>query len=96
MISTCVLNLAPDKTPVFAEIARVLRPMGRIAISDVVAENDNTPRDGQAWAECGAGALGTDTYLAMLTDAGFTDVTIDATHETGPGLFAATIRAIHP
>jgi len=97
VISNCVLNLAPDKTPVFAEIARVLRPQGRIAISDVVAENGHEPAvDGEAWAECGAGALERDTYLAMLTNAGFSDVTIEYTHETGSGLHAATIRAIRP
>jgi len=67
VISNCVLNLAPDKQPVFDEIARVLRPEGRVAVSDVVAENGRTPTgDGQEWAECGAGALELDVYLRML------------------------------
>jgi SAM-dependent methyltransferase len=97
VISNCVLNLAPDKTPVFAEMARVLRPGGRIAISDVVADDDtHASDDGEAWAECGAGALGRTTYLRMLADAGFVDVGIEYTHDTGPGLHAATVRARRP
>ena len=94
VISNCVLNLAPDKTPVFSEMARVLRPGGRIAISDVVADDGIEPSDdGEAWAECGAGALQRTTYLQMLTDAGFVHATIEYTHETGPGLHAAAVRA---
>ena len=94
VISNCVINLAPDKAPVFAEIARVLRPGGRVAISDVVADNGVTcPEDGTAWADCGAGALQLDDYLAMLSKVGLTDVAIEYTHETGPGLHGAVIRA---
>jgi SAM-dependent methyltransferase len=97
VISNCVLNLAPDKTPVFAEMARVLRPGGRIAISDVVADDGvDASDDGEAWAECGAGALGRTTYLRMLADAGFVDASIEYTHDTGPGLHAATVRARRP
>ncbi len=92
VISNCVINLAPDKAPVFAEIARVLRPGGRFALSDVVADNGAVPEDGADWAGCGAGALQFDNYLRMLSEAGLDDASIELTHETSPGLHGAIIR----
>ena len=96
VISNCVINLAPDKTPVFAEMARVLRRGGRVAVSDVVTDEDAPPADptdGQAWAECGAGGLSVDAYGEMLRAAGFVDVRIERTHVVGDGLHAATVWA---
>ena len=88
VISNCVINLAPDKRPVFAEMARVLRPGGRIAISDVVVDRalmqgDDGPN---ARAECGSGGLAVDEYQALLGAAGFVEIDIAITHTVRTGL----------
>ncbi len=97
VLSNCVINLAPDKAPVFAEIARVLKPGGRMAISDVVAEAGyQASEDGNAWANCGVGALERSEYLAMLGEAGLVNCSIEFTHQTSPGLHGASVRAQRP
>ena len=68
-----------------------------MAVTDIVADNGYTsPAGDGAWAECGIGALQHDQLLAMITAAGLIDATIEYTHDTGPGLHGATIRARRP
>ena len=96
VISNCVINLSGDKPAVFAEMARVLRPGGRIGVSDVVAEDRLTPADRAErgdHAGCIAGALSTSEYREGLSAAGFTDVTVTFTHEVADGLHGAIVRA---
>jgi arsenite methyltransferase len=96
VISNCVVNLATDKDAVFREIARVLRPTGRIGISDVVARDDLTPEQRAArgsYVGCIAGALSFDEYERGLRNVGFEDIAVRPTHEVADGMFAAIIRA---
>lgn len=95
-ISNCVLNLAADKTVVLAEVARVLRPGGRLAFSDVIADEDMdqaTRKDVAAWTGCIAGALTHTEMTDALAAAGFTDVEIRPTHRVHAHAGAAIIRA---
>jgi ubiquinone/menaquinone biosynthesis C-methylase UbiE len=81
VISNCVINLAPDKSRVFAEIFRVLRPGGRFVVSDVVAKGEIPEadrRDMELWAGCIAGALERGKYLEIVRTAGFVDLDIKA------------------
>ena len=99
IISTCVINLAPDKTRVFAEMYRVLRPGGRVGVSDVVTDDGLHDDDRAArgpFTGCIAGALPVSTYRTGLQDAGFTDVDITITDTVADGVHTAIIRAARP
>ncbi len=99
IISNCVVNLSTDKPAVFAEAHRLLRPGGRLGISDVVAEDhlDTAARaERGSHVGCIAGALSGTEYRDGLAAAGFTDVTVTPTHQVADGMHAAIIRARRP
>ncbi|MGH2660656.1 MAG: arsenite methyltransferase [Actinomycetota bacterium] len=99
IISNCVINLSADKPRVFAGMARVLRPGGRIGVSDVVASDELTPVDRAergSHVGCIAGALSFAEYEAELVRAGFVDVAVTSTHQLADGLFGAIVRATKP
>jgi SAM-dependent methyltransferase len=99
VISNCVINLSTDKPTVFAEIARVLKPGGRLGVSDIVAEDRLSPADRAergSYAGCVAGALSRGEYMAGLEAAGFTDVSVRFTHEFADGMHAAIVQATKP
>jgi SAM-dependent methyltransferase len=97
VISNCVINLSTDKPAVLTEIARVVRPGGRIGISDVVAEDRLTAAERAergSFVGCIAGALSRSEYIAGLEAAGFEDVTVDFTHEVADGMHGAIVKAV--
>ena len=99
VISNCVINLSGDKPKVIAEAARVLRPGGRFAVSDVIADpdmDDATIADMAAWTGCIAGALTEPEFRAALTAAGFEDIEIRPTHRVHEHASAAIVRARTP
>jgi arsenite methyltransferase len=96
VISNCVINLSVDKPAVFAETFRVLKPGGRLGVSDIVAEDHLTPAERAergSYVGCIGGALSQTEYEAGLTAAGFTDVSVTFTHQVADGLHSAIIKA---
>jgi ubiquinone/menaquinone biosynthesis C-methylase UbiE len=99
VISNCVINLSADKPTVFAEMLRVLRPGGRLGVSDVVASNELTVEqraERGSHVGCIAGALSFAEFEDGLRGAGFEQVSIEPTHQITDGMFGAIVKAVRP
>ena len=97
VISNCVINLSVDKPAVLTDIARVLKPDGRVGISDVVAEDHLTPEqraERGSYVGCIAGALSKGEYEAGLEAAGFEQVSVEFTHQVADGMHGAIVKAV--
>jgi arsenite methyltransferase len=99
VISNCVINLAADKQAVFREIHRVLKPGGRVGVTDIVADDGLTPEQRAkqgSYAGCIAGALSFAEFKKGLSEVGLTDVSISPTHSVVPGMYSAIVKATKP
>jgi ubiquinone/menaquinone biosynthesis C-methylase UbiE len=99
VISNCVINLSTDKSTVFAEIYRVLRPCGRVAVADVVADVDveeALQADLRSWADCLGGAITRLAYREGLEQAGFVEIDLQDSHAVAEGFSSAIVRAVKP
>ncbi len=99
VLSNCVINLAQDKSKVLAEAARVLKPGGRFAVSDVIADtgmDEATKADMLEWTGCIAGALTREEFESALTDSGLGEIEIRQTHRVHEHAGAAIVRARKP
>ena len=108
ILSNCVINLTPDKAPVFREAWRVLKPGGRIAVSDIVSAGEFAPElraDQEKWAECVTGAIPLAEYTGLMREAGFAEIEVAGMQDACdiiplqpgmPPLFSARITASKP
>ena len=99
VISNCVINLSADKPRVLAEAFRVLRPGGRLGVSDVIADDGLDPAqraEAEQRAGCTTGTLTDGEYRSLLLASGFTSIRITSSQDTEPGLRSAIIQATRP